>query len=197
MDSTAGSNCTCNERTPGVSSMSPGRRAATRCSMQHVDARPHREVEHHRPVLDEDATVAGAAQRHRGAVGGGERGEHAVVAIARRRDHRRERRPPVDVDGAQRRRPVGAHRHEPHGVARRHLAELPAVAADDGDRADEAAEARPVGAEQDRGVAREVKRANAVGVVVDVRRVQSGLAAVGAGPLRLRAGQAAPRCGRS
>ena len=44
--------------------------------------------------------------------------EHAVVAVAGRRDHRRERRPPVDVDGAQRRRPVGAHRHEPHGVAR-------------------------------------------------------------------------------
>ncbi len=55
----------------------------------------------------------------------------------------------------------------------------------DGDRADESAQARPVRAEQDRGVAGEVQSAHAVGVVVNVRRVQAGFAAVGARPLRL------------
>ena len=184
--STTGSNCTCSERTPGVSSMIPGRRAATRCSCSTwTRARiarssvigPYSTSTPSSPARRSVTAVPSAAAKRR---------EHAVVAVAGRRDHRGERRAPVDVDGAQRRCPVGAHRHEPHGVAGRQLAELPPVAADDGDRADEAAEARPVRAEQDRRVAGEVKRANAVGVVVDVRRVQPGLAAVGAGPLRLR-----------
>ena len=127
-----------------------------------------------------------APQRDVGAVAGGESGQHTVVAVAAVRQHQRERRPAIDVERAQRRCPVGAHRDEPHRVARRHLTQLPAIAADHGDRADEAAEAGSVGAEQDRGVAGEVQCADAVGVVVDVRRMQAGLTAVGAGPLRLR-----------
>ena len=165
--------------------------------VQHVHPGPHGQVEHHRPVLDQHTAVAVAAQRHVGAVGRGEPAEHAVVVVAGRRDHQRKRRPSIDVDGPQRRRPVGAHRNEPHRVARRHLAQLPPVAADHGDRADEPAEARSVRAEQDRGVAGEVQSADAVGVVVNVRRMQPGLAAVAARPLRLRADAAARRCDRS
>ena len=79
----------------------------------------------------------------------------------------------------------------------RQLAELPPVVADDRDRAHEAAEARAVGAEQDRHVAGEVDRADGVRRVVDVRRVQPGFAAVGARPLRPAARPAARRCATS
>jgi hypothetical protein len=54
----------------------------------------------------------------------------------------------------------------------------------------EAAEARAVGTEQDRHVAGEVEGADRVGVVVDVRRMQPRLAAVGARPARLGTDQA-------
>ena len=57
-------------------------------------------------------------------------------------------------------------------------------ACDDDDGADEAAEARAVGAEDDRHVAGEVDGADGVGVVVDVRRMQAGLAAVACAPTR-------------
>ena len=56
--------------------------------------------------------------------------------------------------------------------------------------ADEAAEARAIRAEDDRHVAGEIDRADGVGVVVDVRRMQAGLAAVAPGPIRLRPDQA-------
>ena len=49
-------------------------------------------------------------------------------------------------------------------------------------RADEAAEARTVRAEDDRHVAGEVHGADRIGVVVDVRGMQAGFAAVGARP---------------
>ncbi len=160
--------------------------------VQHVHPGPHGQVQQHRPVLDQHTAVAFAAQCHVGAVGCAEPAQHAVVVVAGCRDHQGERRSPVDVDGAQRRRAVGAHRNEPHRVARCHLAQLPAVAADHGDRTDEPAQARPVGTEQDRGVAGEVQTADAVGVVVNVRWMQSGLTAVAARPLRFRAQQPHP-----
>ena len=75
-------------------------------------------------------------------------------------------------------------------VARGELAEFPTIGGDYGDRAHESAEAGPVRAEQDRGVAGEVEGADGVRVVVDVRRVQARFAAVGAGPLGLRADEA-------
>ena len=56
-------------------------------------------------------------------------------------------------------------------------------ACDDGGRADEAAEARAVGAEDHRHVAGEIDGADGVGVVVDVGRMQSGFAAVAARPV--------------
>ena len=63
-------------------------------------------------------------------------------------------------------------------------------ACDDGRRADEAAEARAVRPEDHRHVAGEIDRADGVGVVVDVGRMQPGLAAIAARPLRLGADQA-------
>ena len=68
---------------------------------------------------------------------------------------------------------------------------------DDGDRADEAAEARAVGPEDHRHVAGEVHAADGVGVVVDVGRMQSRLAAVVARPRRASGRSAARRCGWS
>ena len=76
------------------------------------------------------------------------------------------------------------------GVAGLELAELPELGLDDGGGADEAAKRRAIRAEQDGHVAGEVDGADGVGVVVDVRGVQAGLAAVGAGPLGLGAGEA-------
>ena len=72
-------------------------------------------------------------------------------------------------------------RAESDGVAGLELAHFPKVGVDDGGGADEPAEARAVGAEDDGEVAGEVDGADGVGVVVDVGRVQAGLAAVGAG----------------
>ncbi|MCY1344045.1 hypothetical protein D9M69_300730 [compost metagenome] len=84
---------------------------------------------------------------------------------------------------------VDVDRHEANLVAGLELAELPQVGVDDGHRADEAAEARAVRAEDHRHIAGEVHRADGVGVVVDVRRVQAGFAAALAHPFRFRADQ--------
>ena len=83
--------------------------------------------------------------------------------------------------------------NEADHVARLELAHLPELGLDDGGGTDEAAQAGAVGAEQDRHVAGEVDGADGVGVVVDVRRVQAGLAAVGARPARLRPDEAHAR----
>ena len=70
------------------------------------------------------------------------------------------------------------------------LADLPQLGLDDGRRANEAAEAGAVGAENHRHVAGEIDGADGVGVVVNVGRMQSGFAAVFARPPRLGADQA-------
>src|SRR5215218_4020519 len=75
----------------------------------------------------------------------------------------------------QRPRGVLRYRHEAHGVAGFELAGLPEVGLDDGGRADEAAEAGAVGAEDNGEVAGEVDGADGVGVVVDVGGVESRL----------------------
>ena len=64
------------------------------------------------------------------------------------------------------------------------LPELPAVGRGDRRRADEAAEARTIRTEDDRHVAGEVDGAEGVGVVVDVRGMRPGVAAVLARPPR-------------
>jgi hypothetical protein len=79
---------------------------------------------------------------------------------------------------------------EGDAVARAELAKLPQLGIDHHHRADEAAEARTVGAEDDRHVAGEIDRADRIGVVVQIRRMKPRLAAVGTCPFRLRADQA-------
>jgi hypothetical protein len=74
-------------------------------------------------------------------------------------------------------------------VARTKLADLPQFVVDDGDRANEATEARAIGSQDHRHVAGEVHAADGVGVVVDVGRMQSRLAAVVARPGGLRTDQ--------
>ena len=78
---------------------------------------------------------------------------------------------------------------EANFVAGTELAHLPQLCLRDGDGADEAAQGRAVRSEDHRHVAGEVDRADGVGVVVDVARMQSGFAAVLARPARLRADQ--------
>ena len=78
---------------------------------------------------------------------------------------------------------------EAHQVAGAKLADLPQLVVADGGGADEAAEARTVGAENDGHVAGEIHRADRVRVVVDVGRMQSRLAAVLARPCGLRPDQ--------
>ena len=73
---------------------------------------------------------------------------------------------------------------EAHAIARLELSHLPALGARDRDRADEAAEARPVRTEDDGHVARVVDRSDRVSVVVDVRRVKARLSAVAPRPAR-------------
>ena len=73
---------------------------------------------------------------------------------------------------------------EADAVARRELADLPQIGLDHHERADEPAQRRAVGPEDDRHVAGEVDGPDGVGVVVDVRGVQSRLAAVAPRPAR-------------
>ena len=88
-------------------------------------------------------------------------------------------------------RPVaGVTRTEAHLVAGLAAGPFSRVRLDNHGRADETAEARTVGTEDHRHVAGEIDGADGIGVVVDVRRMQPGFAAVGARPLRLRADQA-------
>jgi hypothetical protein len=79
---------------------------------------------------------------------------------------------------------------ETYTVAGFQLSHLPAFALHDGGGAHEPAEARPVGAEKDGHVAGVVDGAHGIGVVVDVRRMQAGVAAVGARPFGLRSDEA-------
>src|SRR5262245_29494328 len=76
----------------------------------------------------------------------------------------------------------GGTHYESYRVTRGELADLPQLGLHDRGGADEAAETGAVGAEDDRHVAGEVDGADGVGVVVDVRRMQAGIAAVGACP---------------
>ena len=140
-----------------------------------------------RPRLDEQIAVAGRAMH-----GGAAAPQHGGVGRlaprpwqrAGQRDDRR-----IELTLQARGLRVG-HQAEADGVARPHLPQLPQLRLRDDGRAHEAAQARAVGAEQDRHVAGEVHRADGVGVVVEVRRVQPGFAPVAPCPRGPRTDQA-------
>ena len=88
------------------------------------------------------------------------------------------------------------HGQQPQPVAGRKLTELPAIRLDHRTRTDEPAETRSVRSEDHRHVAGEVDGAEGVGIVVDVRRMQAGIPAVRARPLRARADQPYARATR-
>ena len=203
------STCTSSERTPAVMSTTSGEVVAGP-ALEDVDPHAQGEVEHHRAVLDEQEAVSGPPVRHAGVRARRcASGEHAVVdasragerAVPRRADQRlgRTRGPaqpggPLDVGV---RRGVGRPRHQADAVARRQLAELPPLRRRHDGRAHEPAEARPVGTEDDRHVAGEVDGADGVAGVVDVGRVQPGLAAVRRGPSRGGGRRGGRRCAPS
>jgi hypothetical protein len=81
------------------------------------------------------------------------------------------------------------HRFEAQFVAGAKLPELPQIRLDHRRRTHETAQAGAIRTQDHRHVAGEVDGADRIGVVVDVRGVQAGLAAVGAGPLRARPDQ--------
>ncbi len=75
------------------------------------------------------------------------------------------------------------------------LANLPELGIDNDGGTNEAAEARTIGAENHRHVAREIDRADRVGVVVDVRWMQTRFAAILTRPLAASGRSAGLRCG--
>ena len=190
---------------PGVRSMTPGSARAGERLHQRVHAEAQRQIEHQRAVLDQQVGVAvlpdhdrrpslggpalaraGSATATPSTAPAGSAGSARSVVDARAPGSAAARRASSSDTGTKRTRVAGLE-----------LADLPQLRLDDRRRADEAAQARTVGAEDDRHVAGEVDGADRVGVVVDVRGVQPRLAAVGARPARLRARSAARRCGWS
>ena len=85
---------------------------------------------------------------------------------------------------------------ETHFVTRLQLAELPEFRFGKRRRTDEAAEARPVGAENDRHVAREIDRTDGIGIVMNIGGMKTRLATILARPLGLRPDQAHARARR-
>ena len=183
---------------------------ARRSSQRHqrVHAEAQAQVEHQRAVFDQQVRVAGAAIRrprrrspgrceaaqHRPCVGAATRAATSP-ALGTASARSAPARPSVSISTLPARLQRGRLRRgeRDEADACRPGCSWPifhSSACDDRRRADEAAEARAVGAEDDRHVAGEVDGADGVGVVVDVGRVQAGLAAVGARPLGLGADQA-------
>ncbi len=154
---------------------------------QHMRAHAQGQVQLQRPVLDQQVGVAGLAIDHLRlfAARRPSRDDRIRQGLGLRRDRRRAGDQRLLLRRQQARGLLGPDRHEAQRVTRPQLTELPQLRLHHHRRADEAAEARTVGAEDHRHVAGKVDRANGVGVVVDVRRMQAGLAAVAAGPLGL------------
>ncbi len=158
---------------PGVRSSNPGDACALQLFEQRLHLEAQHQVEHRRAELHQQVALAGAAHaQRRRAFADGRQFEQRSDGIVGARAARLRRR------GWKRTL-----------VARAQLPDLPQLGVDDGDRADEAAEAGAIGPEDHRHVAGEVDAADGVGVVVDVGRMQSGLAAIGARPRGLRADQ--------
>ncbi len=149
------------------------------CAREHVEQRLHLEAQHQverrRAELDQQVAFAGAPHADRGMRG--------------------RRRPRRAVSRDCRPRTVGARAGlhdtpEAQLVAGTKLADFPQLGIDDGHRADESTEAGTVWAENHRHVAGEIDAADGVGIVVNIGRMQSCLAAVGARPGGLGADQA-------
>ncbi len=169
--STRLSKWTCSERMPGVRSMMPGERVGLQIVHQRVDAEPQVQVQHQRAVLDEQILVAVLAIDDGRTRAGATRGCGAGSACPS---------PTADGDAALPTAIAAGWRHatgvqldqlscaassslrllgcvtatEADGIAGLELAHLPEVGLHDGGRADEAAEARAVGAEDDRACCR-------------------------------------------
>ena len=152
---------------------------------QRVDAEAQVEVEHDGAVFDQQVAVAIGAADDAGRVrrigvatpgASGRRGRAVGHVVVER--------------GVQLRGLVGETARKRTVSPGRSWPIFQSSACDDGRRADEAAEAGTVGAEDDRHVAGEIDRADGVGVVVDVGGMQAGFAAVLARPCGLRADQA-------
>ncbi len=94
-------------------------------------------------VFDEHVVVARSAIRDGGVAV--PPGEHPVVAVASRRQHRRQSGSASETEVPPRRRSIGADRNESHRVARRELPELHRSAATTVTGQDESAETGPVG----------------------------------------------------
>ena len=156
-----------------------------------VHAGAQREIQCHIAVFDEDVVVTAAPIGDLGgAVGGGGAPQDALVGVTAGGEHMREAGAPPQPQLRRRRRFGGTHRDEPHGVTGLELPQLPPLGRHDGHRADEAAQARAVGSEEDRGVTGEVQRPHRIRVVVDVGRMQPRFPTVGARPPGLGADQA-------
>src|SRR5258707_9693824 len=87
-------------------------------------------------------------------------------------------------------RRIDLHRDEAHFIAGFELPDLPEICLDDRDRTNETAQARTIRSENHGHVAGEIDRPDCVWIIVNIRWMQPGFAAVLARPFRLRPDQA-------
>ncbi len=132
----------------------------------------------------------------------GESRHQTFIALALLEHHRRGdlRRPPVQILRMQTadlsllclRQASGGgdvNGHKAHFIARFQLPDRVQVGLNDGDRTDKPPQAWAIRAEDHRHIAGKIHRANGIGVVVNVRRMQPRLATAVAHPLGFRADQ--------
>jgi hypothetical protein len=181
-----------------------GQAALLQPQHQRVHAQAQPQIEDQRAIFDEQVFVAclavhhpvcalaelahdGAARRDRQERRGCSRGRRRRWARAAHLGQRRV------LFRFQRGRAVSRDGHEAHAIPRAQLTELPQFRLADHGGADKAAQAGPVGSEQDGHVPRKIDAADRVGHVVDVRGVQTCLAAISTRPGGLRSDQAHAR----
>ena len=173
---------------------------------QHMHAQTQLDVEHQGAKFDQHIAVAGLAHHQGGGIALGgllvDDGADAGLRLILR--HSRQGGGAGLTQSGQAgqglfllRLPGQSLRHadamEANRVARAQLAHLPQLGLHDHGGADKAAEARAIGAENHRHVAREVDGTNGIGIVVDVGRVQARLTPIGARPCWLGPDQAHAR----
>ena len=155
-----------------------------------------RDVEHDGPVFDQQISVARAPVNDARLVARlGAGGDDAIVGarfvVSRRRGGNRAERRDLRVLLREALRGLGGREaREADFVAGAKLPHLPQLGLRDGGRADEPAERGTIGSENDRHVAGEIDSADSIGIVVNVARMQPGLAAVGARPAGLGSDEA-------
>ena len=134
-----------------------------------------------------------ARQTTAGRLGGGgarpQNGVLALVGMRQRRQAARERGDRRIHSRLHAARLGQRHRAEADQIAGLELPDLPKLGIDDGGRAHEAAQAGTIGTQNHGHVASEIDGPDGVGVIVNIGRVQSGLAAIRARPLGLGADQ--------